>query len=136
MCSKMSKLRNKVCIMGICCIILCIFLYFLRRISFLPKGDQMENSEATATHHFCLLLFSRPVVSDSLWPHGLQDARPPCPSPFPVVCPGSCSLHWRCHPAISSSDTFFFCCQSFPASGTFPMSRLFISDDQNTGASE
>ena len=82
------------------------------------------------------LLFSHPVVSDSLQPHGLQQARPPCPSPSPEVCPSSCSLLGWCHPAISSSDTLFsFCPHSFPASGTFPMSHLFASDDQNTGAS-
>ena len=83
-----------------------------------------------------LLLFSRPVMSDSLWPHGLQHIRPPCPSPSPKVCPSSCPLHRWCHPAISSSDALFsFCPQSFPASGTCPMSQLFSSDDQNTGAS-
>ena len=81
------------------------------------------------------LLFSRPIVSDSLRPHGLQDARPPCPSPSPKVCPSSCPLHQWCHPAISSSDALFFCPQSFPASGTFPMSWLFTSGDKNTGAS-
>ena len=82
-----------------------------------------------------LLLFSRPVVSDSLLPQGLQHARPPCPSPSRVR-PSSCSLHWWCHPAISSSDALFsFCPQSFPVSGTFPMSRLFTSDEQNTGVS-
>ena len=48
-----------------------------------------------------LLLFSLPVMSNSLWPHGLQRARPPCPSPSPKVCPGSCPLHQKCHPAIS-----------------------------------
>ena len=57
-----------------------------------------------------MLLFSWPVISDSLWPHGLQHARPPCPSPFPRVCPTSCSLHQWCHPAIS-----FFDPPSFPA---------------------
>ena len=61
--------------------------------------------------------------------------RPPCPSPPPGVCPSSCSLHQRCRPAISSSDILLFCPQSFPAAGTFPMSHLFTSDDQNTGAS-
>ena len=50
------------------------------------------------------------------------------------ICPSSCPLHWWCHPAIASSDTLF-CPQSFPASGPFPMSRLFASDDQNTGVS-
>ena len=50
-----------------------------------------------------LSLFSRPVVSDSSWPHGLQHGRPPCPLPPPRVCPSSCPLHWWCHPAISLS---------------------------------
>ena len=83
-----------------------------------------------------MLLFSHPVMSDSLRPHELQDTRPPCPSPSSEVCPSSCSLHQWCHPAILSSNTLFsFCFQSFPASGTFPVNQLFISGDQNTGAS-
>ena len=84
---------------------------------------------------FLLLLFSHPVMSNSLPFHGLQLARPSYPSPSPRVCPRSCSLH-RCHQAISSTDALFsFCPRSFPASGTFPMSHLCTSDDQNTGAS-
>ena len=78
-----------------------------------------------------------PIVSDSLWTHGLQHTRPPCPSLSPRVCP-SCPrlLYQWCCLAISSSHVLFFCCpQSFPASGTFPMSCLLTSDDQNTGAS-
>ena len=83
-----------------------------------------------------LILFSCLVMSDSLQPHGLQHARSPCPSPSLEVCPSSCPLYRWCHPAISSSHAlFFFCPQSFPASETFPMSQLFTSDDQNTGAS-
>ena len=82
------------------------------------------------------MLFSCPVMSDSLQPYGLQHARPPCPSPSPGVCPGLCSLHEWCHPDISSCDVpFSFCPQSFPALGTFQMCHLFTSDDQNTGAS-
>ena len=82
------------------------------------------------------MLFSCPIVSDSLQPHGLQHARPPCPSPSSGVCPSSCSLHQWCHPVISFSDALFsFCPRSFPASGTFPMRCLFTSDDQNTEAS-
>ena len=54
-----------------------------------------------------LLLFSHPVMSDSLRSHGLQQARPLCPTSSPGVCPSSCLLHWWCHPAISSSDTLF-----------------------------
>ena len=79
-----------------------------------------------------LLLFSHLAMSDSLQLHGLQHASPPYPSPSPGVCPNSCSLYQWCHPAISSSDALFFCPQSFPESGTFPMSCLFTSDDQNT----
>ena len=82
------------------------------------------------------MLFSHTVISNSLRPHGLQHTRLPCPSPSPKVCPSSHPLCRWCHPAISSSDALFsFCLQSFPASGTLPMSLLFTSDDQNTGAS-
>ena len=88
--------------------------------------------EYTFCCHCCLV--AQPCLT--LRPPGQQHIRPPWPSPSPEVCPSSCPLHWWCHPAISSSDTLFsFCPQSFPASGTFPMSRLFASDDQNTGAS-
>ena len=80
------------------------------------------------TSSLIAVVFSSPVLSDSLWPHGQQHARHPCPSPSPEVCPSSCPLHWWCRPAISSSDTLFsFCPQSFPTSGTFPMSHLFAS---------
>ena len=83
-----------------------------------------------------VVLFSHPVMSDSLWPHELQHARTHCSSPSPGICPSSCSLPWWCHPAFSSSEALFsFCPQSSPESGTFPMSCLFASDDQNTGAS-
>ena len=75
----------------------------------------------------CAHLFATP---------GQQHAKPLCSSLSPIICPSSCPLHGWCHPAISSSDTlFFFFPQSFPASGTFPMSQLFASDDQNTGVS-
>jgi len=67
--------------------------------------------------------------------YGLQHARSPCPLPSPQICPSSCPLNRWCHPAVSPSDTLFFFPQSFPASGTFPMSQLFTSDDQNTRAS-
>ena len=81
------------------------------------------------------LLFSGPVMSYSLQPHGLQYTRPPCPSPSPGIFPSSCSLNWWCCPAISSSDALFsFCPQSFPVSGTLPVSHLFASDDQNVRA--
>ena len=83
-----------------------------------------------------LLLFSPSVVSDSLWSHGLQHARLPCHSPSPQACSNSCPLsHW-CHPTISSSVVPFTSCpQSFPASGSFPMSRLFALGGQSIRAS-
>ena len=72
---------------------------------------------------------------DSLRPHGLQHARPPCPSPTPGVYPNSCPSSRWCHPTISSSVFPFSCLQSFPASGSFPMSQLFASGGQSIGAS-
>ena len=83
-----------------------------------------------------LLLFSPLVMSDSLLPHGLQQARPLCPSPTPRVYSNSCPLSQWCPPTISSSVAPFSSCpQSFPASGSFPVSLLFASDGQGTGAS-
>ena len=80
--------------------------------------------------------FSGSVVSDSLWPHGLQQARPPCPSPTPRVYSNSCPLSQWCHPTISSSVVPFSSCpQSLPASESFPMSQLFTSGGQNIGVS-
>ena len=73
---------------------------------------------------------------DSLWPHGLQHARLPCPSPNPRACSNSCPSSWWCHPTISSSVVpFSSCLQSFPASGAFPVSQFFASGSQNIGAS-
>ena len=75
-------------------------------------------------------------MSDSLWPHGLQHTRLPCPSQPPGVCWNSCPLSWWCHPTISSSIAPFSSCpQSFPASGSFLMSRLFASGGQSIRAS-
>ena len=76
--------------------------------------------------------FSHSFVSNSLWPHGLQHARPPCPSPTPIVYSNSYPLSRWCHPAISSSVILFSShLQSFPASGSFQMSQLFASGDQS-----
>ena len=90
-------------------------------------------------HHasqFSSLHFSRSVVSDSLWPHESQHARPHCPSPTPRVHSNSCpSTRW-CHPAISSSVIPFSSCpQPLPASGSFPMSQLFTWGGQSIGVS-
>ena len=80
--------------------------------------------------------FSRSVVSNSLPPHGLQHTRLPCPSPTPGVYSNSCpSCQW-CHPTVSSSAIPFSSCpQSFPASGSFQMSRFFTSGGQIIGVS-
>ena len=79
--------------------------------------------------------FSCSLVSDSLLHHGLQRARPPCPSPAPGVYPNSCPLSQWCHPTISSSVIpFSFHLQFFPASGSFQISQLFASDVQSIGA--
>ena len=79
--------------------------------------------------------FSCSLVSDSLWPHELQHARPPCPSPTPGVHSESCPLSTWCHPAISFSVVPFSCPQSLPASKSFPMSQPFAWGGQSTGAS-
>ena len=80
--------------------------------------------------------FSRSVVSSSLWPCGLQHARPPCPSPAPRVYSHSRPLSRWCHPTISSSVVPFSSCpQSFLASGSFQMSQLFVSAGQSTRVS-
>ena len=112
-----------------------------------PSGERMQNS-----HHWPLILitcwndnvvdtfssvqFSRSVVSDSLRPHESQHARPPYPSQTPGVHPDSGPSSWWCHPAISSSVVPFSShLQSFPASGSFPMSQLFSWGGQSTRVS-
>ena len=85
---------------------------------------------------FSSIQFSRSVVTDSLRPHGLQHARPPCPSPTPRVYSNSFPFSQWCHPAISSSVVPFSSCpQSLPASGSFPMSQLFAGGGQSIGVS-
>ena len=85
---------------------------------------------------FVLSLLSCSVMSNSLWPYGLQHTRLLCPPLSPRVCSNSCPLSWWCHPTISSFATpFSFCLQSFPASRSFPMSQLFASGGWSIGAS-
>ena len=85
---------------------------------------------------FSSVQFSHSVVSNPLWPHELQHARPPCPSPTPGVNPNSCPLSRWCHPTISSSVVPFSSCpQSFPGSGSFQMSKPFTSGGQSIGVS-
>ena len=83
-----------------------------------------------------LVVFSHSVLFSSLHLHGLQHARLPCPSLSPRVCSNSCPLSQWCHPTISFPVTPFSSCpQSFPGTGSFPMSQLFTSYDQSIGAS-
>ena len=96
-----------------------VFLYFFTPQSYLTSVQ-----------------FSHSVVSNSLRPHGQQQARLPCPTPAPGACSKPCPLSRWCHPTISSSVVpFSSCLQSFPASGSFPMSWLFASGVQSIGAS-
>ena len=101
-------------------------------------SDQISSDQSLSCFymqsHF--LQFSHSVVSDSLWPHEPQHARPPCPSPTPGDCSNSCPLSQWCHLTISSSVIpFSSCLQSFPASGSFPMSQFFASGGQTIGVS-
>ena len=103
------------------------------------KGDLSRFSYIYQSRkHFWIISvqFSRSVLSNSLQPHGLQHARPPCPSPTPEVHSNSSPLSWWCHPTISSSVVPFSShLQSFPASESFPMSQLFAWGGQSTGVS-
>ena len=85
---------------------------------------------------FSSVQFSCSIVSNSLWPHESQHARPPCPSATPRVHSNSCPLSQWCHPAISYSVIPFSSCpQSLPASDYYPMSQLFAWGGQSTGVS-
>ena len=106
----------------------------------LQEKEQKVGGLAAIFFHVEILLalvkFSHSVVSDSLWPHGAQHTRLPCPSPTPGVYSNSCLLSWWCHPTISSSVVPFATCpQSLPASGSFPMSQLFAWGGQSIGVS-
>ena len=95
-----------------------------------PPHFRIQDNKITKGNMSCC---SAANLCPTLWPHGLQHARPPCPSPSPGVCSNSCPLSRWCHPTISSSVApFSSCLQSFPASGSFPMSWLFASGGQRT----
>ena len=80
--------------------------------------------------------FSRSVVSNSLWPHRPQHTRLPCPLPTPGICSDSCPSSKWCRPTISSSVIpYSLCLQTFPESGSFPMSQFFASGGQSSGVS-
>ena len=99
-------------------------------------GILTNDKNSSQVNIFSSVQFSCSVVSDSLWPHEPWHAKPPCPSPTPGVHPNPCPLSWWCHLTISSSVVPFFSCpQSFPASGSFPMSQLFALGGQSIGVS-
>ena len=101
-----------------------------QHIADITQGELTRHVPPSSVH------FSHSDMSGSLRPHGLQHARPLCPSPAPGVYPNSCPLNRWCHPNISSSVIpFFSCLQSFPASESFPVSQLFASGGQNIGVS-
>ena len=105
------------------------------KVSFHSNSKEGQ-CQRISNYHISSVQFSISVVSNSLWPHGLQHTRPPCPSPTPRVHPNSCPLSWQCHPTISSSVVSFSSCpQSFPASGSFQKSQLFASGGQSIGVS-
>ena len=86
--------------------------------------------------HFSSVQFSHSVMSDSLQPRGLQHTRLPCKLPTPGTCSNSCPSSQWCHPTILSSIVpFSSCLQSFPASGSFPVSQFFALDGQSIGVS-
>ena len=99
-----------------------------------PESMQSPDNLRISVYTYTLS-FSCSVVSDSLQSHGLQHTRLPCPSLSPRGCSNSCPLNWWCYPTISSSVIpFSSCLQSFPASGSFPLSQLFASAGQSIGA--
>ena len=104
-------------------------------LSFIEKVSE-EASTHFVSEEIQFSSVTHSVVSDSLQPHELQHARPPCPSPTPGVYPNSHPLCWCCHLTISSSVVPFSSCpQSFSASGSFQMSQFFASGGQSIGVS-
>ena len=108
------------------------FVLKVTLVSILLQSFQWNHSKV-ASDQFSSVACS--VMSNSLWPHEPQHARPHCPSPTPTVHPNACPLNEWCHPTISSSVTpFSSCLQSFTALGSFPVSWLFSSNGQSIGA--
>ena len=105
-------------------------------VCFCVSTIQFDYCSFVAQEVYFQFQFSHSVISDSLWPHDPEHARLPCPSPTSGVHPNSCSWNRWCHPTISSTVVpFSVCPQSFPASGSFPMSQLFASGAQSIGVS-
>ena len=111
-------------------------LFHTESLYLLNSNSVTPHTSLPAASQFSSVPFSCSVVSNSLRPHGLQHARPPCPSPTPRVYSKSCPLSRWCHPTISTSVVpFSSCIPSFPASESFQMSQVFASGGQSTGVS-
>ena len=107
-----------------------------KSLAFHLGAGLVQNEHACVPIRFSSVQFSRSVMSNYLWSHESQHARPPCLSPIPGVSSNSCPSSRQCHPAISSSVIPFSSCpQSLPASGSFPVSQLLAWGGQSTGAS-
>ena len=126
-----SEPKNKSIIMST----ITMHTWFINIIIFLINFIFSFQFTANLSRRYSAVQFSRSFMSDSLWPHGLQHARPPCPSPTPGVHSNSCPLSRWCHPIISSSVVPFSRPQSFPASGSFQMTQFFTAGGQSIGAS-
>ena len=131
---------------GFCLPYLCLFCvwisgYHIQIDRGFPTAPQLFTRfvpylQKVCSHTLDMLWVQFSPAPQSLWPRGLQNARLPCPSPTPRVFSNSCPLTQWCHPTISSSVILFSCClQSFPASGSFPMSQFFPSGGQSIGVS-
>ena len=116
------------------------FLWFLPKVSIISIDTHIVEGIAFSMlwveAYSLSVQFSCSVVSDSLWPHGLQHTRPPCFSLSPGACSNSCPSSQWCHPTISNLHHPLLLLPSrFPELGSFPMSRLFTSGGQSIGAS-
>ena len=127
------------CLSGFLFICMCMYMHLKEEMIFNWKqghGNLLCMSYHVNVSQFNSIQFSRSVVSDSSQPHGPQHARPPCLWPTPGVYSNSSPLSWWCHPTISSSVIPFSSRpQSFPASGSFPVSQFFASGGQSIGDS-
>ena len=123
---KGGKKATKYAERGLIFVLLFCFRWYIHR----------KESGRINTKMFSSVQFSCSVVSDSLQPHGLQHTRPPCSSLTPGIYSNSCPLSWWCYPINSASVIpFSSCLQSFPGSGSFPMSQFLASGGQNIGVS-
>ena len=107
-----------------------IFFFFIKVVTIWGDGyvNYLDHSDYLTMYQFSSAAQSCP----NLPPHGLQHARLPCPSPTPRACSNSCPSSWWCHPTIwPSVVSFSSCLQSFPTSGSFPMSQFFTSGGQS-----